>query len=70
MSGRKPGQAKAKLARDAKRRAADFHAGIDAARAAIAPLIMRRYFVRGLLTGMAIGAALVAGALAVVRWLL
>jgi hypothetical protein len=55
----KPYGGKAKAKREALRRGVDFQAGIHAARAAIAPLIMRRYFLRGMLAG--VGVALTLG---------
>lgn len=48
---RKPSQSKRIREFQAKVRSADFLSGLEAAKAAIAPLIMRKYFIRGLLVG-------------------
>lgn len=47
----------------AKQRATDFNAGIEAAYKQIGPVIMRRYFLRGMLAGVGV-LAVVAGGVA------
>ena len=61
---KRPSQAKRVREFQAKVRGRDFQAGLEAAKAIIAPMIMRRYFVRGL----AVGCALAVLALAACLW--
>ena len=42
------------VAKLAKQRAKDFHAGLEAAHKQVGPVIMRRYFLRGMLVGAAL----------------
>ncbi len=45
-----------------KRRAKDFRAGVEAAKYQIAPLLARRYYVRGFFVGLGLGVVATASA--------
>lgn len=55
MSKRLPGSKGDRRRMREQQRGADFAAGVEAAKVELAPLLMRRFFTRGLLGGLAVG---------------